>query len=54
MARESKLPKPLQPRLATLANAPFDDLDWVFETKWNSFRVTACIERGKLSLGRAR
>jgi bifunctional non-homologous end joining protein LigD len=30
MPRESKLPKHLQPMLATLTDAPFDDPDWVF------------------------
>src|SRR5258706_4078051 len=50
MARESKLPKCLQPMLATLADAPFDDPDWVFETKWDGFRMIACIDRGKVTL----
>ncbi len=43
MSRESKLPKLLQPMLATLTDAPFDDPDWVFETKWDGFRMVACI-----------
>jgi bifunctional non-homologous end joining protein LigD len=50
MARESKLPKRLQPMLATLADAPFDDPNWVFETKWDGFRMVACIEGGKVTL----
>src|SRR4029450_11928722 len=50
MARESKLPKHLQPMLATLADAPFDDPNWVFETKWDGFRMVACIEGGKVTL----
>ena len=50
MARESKLPKCLQPMLATLTDAPFDDPDWVFETKWDGFRMIACIDRGKVTL----
>jgi hypothetical protein len=33
MPRESKLPKRLQPMLATLTDAPFDDPAWVFESK---------------------
>jgi hypothetical protein len=32
MPRESKLPKRLQPMLATLTDAPFDDPAWVFES----------------------
>jgi bifunctional non-homologous end joining protein LigD len=50
MARESKLPKRLQPMLATLADAPFDDPNWAFETKWDGFRMVACIEGGKVTL----
>jgi bifunctional non-homologous end joining protein LigD len=50
MARESKLPKPLQPMLATLTDAPFDDPAWVFESKWDGFRVLARIDRGKVTL----
>jgi ATP-dependent DNA ligase len=27
--------------LATLIDAPFDDKDWIFETKWDGFRLVA-------------
>jgi bifunctional non-homologous end joining protein LigD len=50
MARETTLPKRLQPMLATLTDAPFDDPGWVFETKWDGFRMVTCIERGKVTL----
>src|SRR5919109_4635517 len=50
MARTSKLPKPLQPMLATLTDAPFDDAQWVFETKWDGNRVVAVIEKGHVTL----
>src|SRR5262245_32451015 len=50
MPRESKLPKPLQPMLATLINAPFDDPAWVFEEKWDGFRMVAVIEGGEVTL----
>jgi len=50
MPRVSKLPKRLQPMLATLTDAPFDDPDWVFETKWDGFRLIACLEHGKVTL----
>ena len=29
-----------RPMLATLVNEPFDDKGWVFETKWDGFRLT--------------
>lgn len=50
MPRVSKLPKRLQPMLATLTDAAFDDPDWVFETKWDGFRMVACVEGGKVTL----
>jgi bifunctional non-homologous end joining protein LigD len=50
MARPSKVPKPLQPVLATLTDAPFDDPAWVFESKWDGFRTVAQITRGDVML----
>jgi bifunctional non-homologous end joining protein LigD len=50
MARSSKLPKRLQPMLATLIDAPFDGPDWVFENKWDGFRVVAYLTRGRVTL----
>jgi bifunctional non-homologous end joining protein LigD len=50
MSRTSTLPKRLQPMLATLTDAPFDDPGWVFEDKYDGFRMIAEIERGKVTL----
>src|SRR5262245_28845525 len=50
MPRESKLPLRLQPMLAILTDAPFDDPDWVFESKWDGFRMVASIEGGSVTL----
>jgi bifunctional non-homologous end joining protein LigD len=50
MTRTSTLPKRLQPMLATLAEGPFDDPGWVFEDKYDGFRMVAAIERGKVTL----
>jgi bifunctional non-homologous end joining protein LigD len=50
MARPSKVPKPLQPMLATLVDAPFDKPDWVYETKWDGFRLVARIENRSVTL----
>jgi bifunctional non-homologous end joining protein LigD len=36
--------------LATLTDAPFDDPAWVFENKWDGFRMVASIEHGKVTL----
>jgi bifunctional non-homologous end joining protein LigD len=50
MARIQKLPKRLQPMLATLTDAPFDDPHWVFETKWDGFRMIATTAGRKVTL----
>ena len=36
--------------LATLIHAPFDDPDWLFETKWDGFRIVADVTRGRAAL----
>jgi bifunctional non-homologous end joining protein LigD len=50
MSRTSTLPKRLQPMLATLTDGPFDDPAWVFEDKYDGFRMVAKIEDGKVAL----
>src|SRR4051794_40019877 len=50
MGRTSTLPKRLQPMLATLTDAPFDDEEWVFEDKYDGFRMVANIQSGKVTL----
>jgi bifunctional non-homologous end joining protein LigD len=36
--------------LATLVEAPFDDPDWLFEIKWDGFRVEAVVADGTVRL----
>src|SRR6476661_6732941 len=50
MGRTSTLPKRLQPMLATLTDKPFDDDEWIFEDKYDGFRMVAEIEGGKVTL----
>jgi bifunctional non-homologous end joining protein LigD len=50
MSRTSTLPKCLRPMLATLTDAPFDDPGWVFEDKYDGFRMIAEIKNGKVAL----
>jgi bifunctional non-homologous end joining protein LigD len=50
MSRTSTLPKRLQPMLATLADAPFNDPGWVFEDKYDGFRMIAEIKNGEVAL----
>jgi len=40
----------LRPMLATLTDKPFDDPDWVFETKWDGFRAIAVAGPGHAAL----
>jgi bifunctional non-homologous end joining protein LigD len=37
-------PEFIPPMLATLVAAPFDDPDWLFEVKWDGFRVEAVVD----------
>jgi bifunctional non-homologous end joining protein LigD len=50
VARISTLPKRLQPMLATLTDAPFDDKNWIFEDKYDGFRMVAVTKGGKVTL----
>jgi len=50
MGRTTTLPKRLQPMLATLTDAPCDDAGWVFEDKYDGFRMVAEIKGGKVTL----
>ena len=49
MSRTSTLPKRLQPMLATLTDAPFDDPGWVFEDKYDGFHDRE-IKNGRVAL----
>ncbi len=40
----------LRPMLATLIDKPFDDPDWIFETKWDGFRLVAEVEKTQVRL----
>jgi bifunctional non-homologous end joining protein LigD len=50
MGRTTTLPKRLQPMLATLTDVPFDDAGWIFEDKYDGFRMVAEIKDGKITL----
>ncbi len=49
-ARVAPMPRYLEPMLATLATKPFRDEDWLFEVKWDGYRVEAVVRDGKVSL----
>ncbi len=43
-------PRFVEPMLATLSDRPFDDEDWLFEIKWDGYRVQAVVDEGKVRL----
>src|SRR5271165_6503543 len=49
MTRKS-MKKEYRPMLATLVDKPFDNADWVYETKWDGFRLIAEVKRGSVRL----
>ena len=42
--------KEYQPMLATLVDQPLNSKDWVYETKWDGFRLVAEVGRGSVRL----
>ncbi len=49
-AREAPMPRYLESMKATLASKPFRDEDWLFEVKWDGYRVEAVVHGGKVDL----
>jgi bifunctional non-homologous end joining protein LigD len=49
-AREAPMPRYLEPMKATLATKPFRDEDWLYELKWDGYRVEAVVRDGKTQL----
>ena len=46
-ATDAPMPDFIPPMLATLATEPFSDPDWLFEVKWDGYRVEAVIRDGE-------
>lgn len=44
------MPEFVPPMKATLATDPFTDGDWLFELKWDGYRVEAVVDRGRVRL----
>jgi bifunctional non-homologous end joining protein LigD len=44
------MPTAIQPMLASIADDPFDDPNWLFEIKWDGYRVVSFIENGKVRM----
>ena len=48
--KKTKIPEGIKPMLATLAEAPFDDPEWVYEVKWDGYRALGFINKGNVDL----
>ncbi len=49
-AREAPMPRYLEPMKATLATRAFRDEEWLFEVKWDGYRVEAVVRDGQVAL----
>lgn len=49
-ARAEPMPDFIEPMRATLADRPFSDPDWLFEVKWDGYRVEAVVAAGHVRL----
>jgi bifunctional non-homologous end joining protein LigD len=48
-AKSEKLPGFIPPMAATLADKAFKDADWLFEVKWDGYRIEAVVDGGKVA-----
>ena len=49
-ARIAAQPSFVEPMLATPGTAPFDDEEWLFEPKWDGYRIQAIVTGGSVAL----
>jgi bifunctional non-homologous end joining protein LigD len=49
-AVRKSMPVAIHPMLATSAEKPFDDPEWLFEIKWDGYRAVSFIQEGKVRL----
>jgi bifunctional non-homologous end joining protein LigD len=49
-AKKSKYPDEVRPMLATLTKNVFDDPEWLYEVKWDGYRILAHYVNGKSKL----
>jgi bifunctional non-homologous end joining protein LigD len=45
-AKIEKMPSFIEPMAATLTDRAFDDDDWLFEVKWDGYRIEAVVRNG--------
>ncbi len=49
-ATKKKMPDFIKPMLSTLIKNPFDNRNWIFEIKWDGYRIISVINNGKANL----
>ena len=49
-AKDAEMPEFIPPMLATLTDRPFSDPDWLFEIKWDGYRMEAVVRDGTVRL----
>ncbi len=49
-ATKRPMPSAIQPMLASIAEEPFDNPNWLFEIKWDGYRVVSFIENGTVRM----
>jgi bifunctional non-homologous end joining protein LigD len=47
---KAKMPKHLEPMLATLVDKPFDEEGWLYEVKWDGYRCLAFLKGDEVEL----
>ena len=45
---KQKMPRNIEPMLATLVTEPVEEEGWIYEMKWDGFRALAYLENGKV------
>lgn len=47
---KASFPKNVKPMLATLTEKAFDSSDWIFEIKWDGYRMISGLNKGEITL----
>lgn len=50
MAKRTPFPSDVKPMLATLVDQPFDSPDWIYEIKWDGYRVVSYLNKGRVEM----
>src|SRR6476620_2311446 len=48
--KKTPMPHDLKPMLATLVDTPFDEPGWLYEVKWDGYRVLIYLNNGQVEM----